>query len=229
LPPGTLLPPGVQDAVRVALLKGVEDASNDVKNAAVKTLSKLVVRFEPEQISKIVDTLSDIVIDVTKNASRDIVAEAVKSVGSASAHAHVTPFHFVVLVLMRATQISQSPCNCKQQTHQHATANTIQISRSSCNCKTLSLSLTLQVILDLDDDDGAAAKKLVTKLLRGLNACNFEDTEHTELAMTLLGVLKEALSLHGDKLPSSALDKCRTALLRFLKNHDDDGVCQRAR
>jgi len=80
--------PSLQVPVRNAILSLLDDKSPNVSTIAVKCLSQLVQMFATEQVTFIVDRLGSFCVDDTKNESRDVVADGLKSVMSAISEAN---------------------------------------------------------------------------------------------------------------------------------------------
>jgi len=69
----------LQLPLRNAILRLLDDKNSDVSTMAVKCLSQLCQKFAQEHIAFVVDKLADMIVDPSKEASRDIVTDGLQT------------------------------------------------------------------------------------------------------------------------------------------------------
>ena len=105
----------LQQPVRDAILRLLDDKNSDVSTMAVKCLSQLCQKFANEQIVYIVDKLADIIVDPTKAASRDVVTDGLQTMIASmpeEAGAHIAP-KLIVSLLRGITKPPGEEIDCE--------------------------------------------------------------------------------------------------------------------
>lgn len=73
------LDPHLQQPIRDAILRLLDDKNSDVATMSVKCLSQMATKFTNDHITFIVDKLGDMIVDPSKTSSRDIVTDGLQT------------------------------------------------------------------------------------------------------------------------------------------------------